>query len=644
MRLKIILLVLLLIMPAINAQEIITDFNQYSYLIMDFNINGGFEIQPTSPRARILNILTNLTFIPKTENNQQVISIKPESIPEAKMTVSDTAAYYWENPTTQNYAFSINSKVKVENKIIPITEKIQFPLKDTINSYTRPTEFIDITPEIRTQALKIARGETDEYVVVFKIGNWVRNNIKYDLSTLTADVVQKSSWVLKNKEGVCDELTNLFISMVRSIGIPARFVSGMAYTNIDGTWGPHAWAEVYFPDKGWIPFDVTYGQLGWIDPSHIKIAVTEDSGESSVLYTWKSHDTNFNPKKLDIKTVILEKGQEIKSPIKLDVLVLKDMVGAGSYVPFAVVVKNNADYYMPIGLTITKAPGLIESNFKPILLKPRETRKIFWTAKIDENVQSGYTYKTYIEVKDQYHTIATDQITYGDNYKIIKISEAQKIIKENKVEEEKVMSPDLLLKCSASDYIYVYETLNVNCTIKNIGNTELENIDVCLKKTCNRITILTINEEKNIEFIEQNLDIGLQTLILTSKSGSIHTTENIIFEVLESPNLDIISINYPQTINYRENFDITMNLGAKAPVKNITINVNGNSVINVDSMENLNNAIIKTIGKEYWKEEKIFIEIIFKDDNEREYNIKKEYPIKINNIPWYVKFFSKLGI
>jgi len=299
---------------------------------------------------------------------------------------------------------------------------------------------------------------------------------------------------------------------------------------------------------------------------------------------------------------------------------------------------------MPIGLTITKAPGLIESNFKPILLKPRETRKIFWTAKIDENVQSGYTYKTYIEVKDQYHTIATDQITYGDNYKIIKISEAQKIIKENKVEEEKVMSPDLLLKCSASDYIYVYETLNVNCTIKNIGNTELENIDVCLKKTCNRITILTINEEKNIEFIEQNLDIGLQTLILTSKSGSIHTTENIIFEVLESPNLDIISINYPQTINYRENFDITMNLGAKAPVKNITINVNGNSVINVDSMENLNNAIIKTIGKEYWKEEKIFIEIIFKDDNEREYNIKKEYPIKINNIPWYVKFFSKLGI
>ena len=60
--------------------------------------------------------------------------------------------------------------------------------------------------------------------------------------------------------------------MLRSIGIPARFVTGTASSGtIAEGWGNHGWAEVYFPEKGWIPWDVTFGQYGWVDSSHLKL-------------------------------------------------------------------------------------------------------------------------------------------------------------------------------------------------------------------------------------------------------------------------------------------------------------------------------------------------------------------------------------
>jgi len=641
---KILLLILLLIIPAINAQEIISDYNQYSYLIMNFNINGEFQITQTGSRSQISEIITNLTFIPKTENNQIVIETKTESTPQAEIIIANSAMYKWTNPEEKNYLFSLKSKVKVENKIISINEKMPFPLTEPYTEFTSPTEYIDITPEIRAKALEIAEGEDDQYVVAFKIGEWVRSNIKYDLSTLTADVVQKSSWVLENKEGVCDELTNLYISMMRSVGIPARFVSGMAYTNLLNDWGAHAWAEVYFPDKGWVPFDVTYGQLGWLDPSHIKIQTTEDSGESSVLYTWKSYQTDFQAKELKLKTTIQEQGQIIKSPIELKVNILENKVGPGSYVPIEIEATNNAEYYMPIGLTITKAPGLTQSNFRPELLKPRETKKFFWTAKIDNTVQSGYIFKTYIEIQDQYHSKATGEIEYSKDYKIIKEYEAQKIIEENEIKDDKILSPQLSLSCISPDHIFIYEDLEVECTTRNTGNSGLNNIDICTKNDCKRITSLTISEQKKVEFKIQGLDKGVQSLIINAKSENIQTSDTLVFEVLKTPDLNIINIDYPKEINYKDDFEIVIVIAAKAPVKDIAIIVKDQEVIKILQMDNSNKAIIKTRGKEYWKEQQIPIIIKFKDANGREYELNKIYDIKIINIPWYAKLFNWIGL
>jgi hypothetical protein len=79
--------------------------------------------------------------------------------------------------------------------------------------------------------------------------------------------------------------------MLRSIGIPARWVKGYApgteETNIDSgihimqvrAKDAHSWVEVYFPKKGWIPFDPTPGFTGTMSFSQ------EEAANSKISFT-----------------------------------------------------------------------------------------------------------------------------------------------------------------------------------------------------------------------------------------------------------------------------------------------------------------------------------------------------------------------
>ena len=64
--------------------------------------------------------------------------------------------------------------------------------------------------------------------------------------------------------------------MSRAVGVPARSVGGVIY-GPDGTWGYHAWAEVYL--DGWVPVDPTWNEIGWLDALHIELGKFEDTGD-----------------------------------------------------------------------------------------------------------------------------------------------------------------------------------------------------------------------------------------------------------------------------------------------------------------------------------------------------------------------------
>jgi len=74
--------------------------------------------------------------------------------------------------------------------------------------------------------------------------------------------------VLKSRRGVCQDFAHLQIGCLRSLGLPARYVSGYLLTSpppgqpkLVGADASHAWLSAYCPELGWIDFDPTNNQI-----------------------------------------------------------------------------------------------------------------------------------------------------------------------------------------------------------------------------------------------------------------------------------------------------------------------------------------------------------------------------------------------
>ncbi|WP_067095275.1 transglutaminase family protein [Marinomonas atlantica] len=70
--------------------------------------------------------------------------------------------------------------------------------------------------------------------------------------------------VLDEKRGVCQDFAHLAIACIRSIGLPARYMSGYLETlpppgqeKLVGADASHAWFAIFIPDLGWVEFDPT---------------------------------------------------------------------------------------------------------------------------------------------------------------------------------------------------------------------------------------------------------------------------------------------------------------------------------------------------------------------------------------------------
>lgn len=70
--------------------------------------------------------------------------------------------------------------------------------------------------------------------------------------------------VMEHKRGVCQDFAHLQVGCLRSIGIPAKYVSGYLETlptpgkdKLVGADATHAWIAYFCPDQGWIEFDPT---------------------------------------------------------------------------------------------------------------------------------------------------------------------------------------------------------------------------------------------------------------------------------------------------------------------------------------------------------------------------------------------------
>jgi transglutaminase-like putative cysteine protease len=77
-----------------------------------------------------------------------------------------------------------------------------------------------------------------------------------------------SDYAFRAGHADCGQQTLLLITLLRMNGIPARWQSGWAYSeDVEGHDTMHDWGALYLAPYGWVPMDVTTGQLASDDPA-----------------------------------------------------------------------------------------------------------------------------------------------------------------------------------------------------------------------------------------------------------------------------------------------------------------------------------------------------------------------------------------
>jgi len=635
-------IIIFLLPTLIYAQEDDWFYNSQS-LIINIDVSSEAKIKPTDSDYSVKYINVNLSHYPYEDFGQEVIDL--EINPQADIG-NNVMQFSWQNPKNK-ISFGYNTKIKTNNNIVKIKNKIKFPILDLpeeIKKFTEPSEIINSDDEdVIGFASEIAEGEDDLYVVVHKTAEWTKNNIEYDLSTLTAEVSQKASWVIDNRQGVCDELTSLFIAMLRSLGIPGKFVSGIAYTNsplFPENWGSHGWAEIYFPGSGWVPFDVTYGQFGYVDPTHIKLKESLDSNDPSVTYRWVSRNIDLETEKLDIDTSLDQIIGRVIDPVNLDVNTWKENIGFGSYNLIEVILENTEDYYISSEIYISKPKEVkvIGETFRNILLKPNEKKSIFWIVKLTEDLKKNFVYTFPISVgtikgskKNADIKSKTGDIDYT-------LAEVNNVLQQKKEEEEKIYSKDVEIDCNIDQKeFYSYEKSLLKCKIKNIGNVVLKNLNVCFESECSK-TNLGIVQEKNFNYTVEKSITGKQESIFKVENVDVSKAEYIEYTVLDKPEIKLKEIEFPDQVEYNDQFEIGFLLSkeSNSNPKNIKITLSQNNfekTWNLKELTENRKLIINLLGKDLKKDINEFnIVVKYEDGNGRNYETKETFNVELINV------------
>ena len=145
-------------------------------------------------------------------------------------------------------------------------------------------------------------GDLIEVTDMFKIGNWVKNNVKYNKNYLKRYEITAIE-TLKNKIGVSHHITQLYNALMYSLGYKCIYISGyfINKTNIYNDNDSHSWSLIKINDN-WLPFDPTCGIFtGEFPVSHVFKSFFMKKVIKEGLDSVKIGETNTHGKFVDLK-------------------------------------------------------------------------------------------------------------------------------------------------------------------------------------------------------------------------------------------------------------------------------------------------------------------------------------------------------
>ncbi|MGY4710503.1 transglutaminase family protein [Mycolicibacterium sp. CBM1] len=229
---------------------------------------------------------------PRSDSRQNVILNRVETIPATR---SYRYVDYWGTAVTAFDLHAPHTELEVTSSSVVETEKAEAPeepaswdalaaeaVRDRFDEVLGPTHYTPASRRIERVGKRIAK-EQDPKEAVVAAARWAHSELEYVPGT--TGVHSSGLDALREGKGVCQDFAHLSLILLRSMGIPARYVSGYLHPKKDAVIGDtidgqsHAWIQAW--TGGWWNYDPTNDTE--INEQYISVGVGRDYADVTPL-------------------------------------------------------------------------------------------------------------------------------------------------------------------------------------------------------------------------------------------------------------------------------------------------------------------------------------------------------------------------
>jgi len=155
-----------------------------------------------------------------------------------------------------------------------------------IFDFLRPTEAVPNGGESAKWARRILRSDLSLREAIESLNSVIHRDFEYTKGVTDNWTPLDAIW--KARSGVCQDFAHVMLSVLRTAGLPARYVCGYIETDapkggklLAGAVATHAWVEVMVPGRKWIALDPTNNQ--WCGERHVAVSYGRDFSDATPL-------------------------------------------------------------------------------------------------------------------------------------------------------------------------------------------------------------------------------------------------------------------------------------------------------------------------------------------------------------------------
>ena len=238
--------------------------------------------------APVTSSYNEARLTPRADYRQNVILNRVETSPATR---SYKYRDYWGTSVTAFDLHAPHTELEVTGSSVVETEPFATPaeswswddlrsdmLLDRFDELLTPTRYVPRDRKLASVAKQLSKG-VDPAEAVVKAAEWVHSEMSYVSGSTGVHTSAVQAW--DERKGVCQDYAHLTLLLLRSMGIPSRYVSGYLHPKRSAALGEtvagesHAWVEAW--TGTWWAYDPTNAVA--ISEQHVSVGVGRDYGD-----------------------------------------------------------------------------------------------------------------------------------------------------------------------------------------------------------------------------------------------------------------------------------------------------------------------------------------------------------------------------